>query len=148
MCFGPCIKYAKCNHHKHDVESPCNVGPDAQGNCIAGRWTATRRRTSDKPSLCVNCYRRHVDDVIARYRRMIKRVDEEIAGLTEAIEMAGDSRGNRELEEALSDLENQRGDFIDERYEVLEEFRVQQGVWCDGGIFKGYKPFGSPPADE
>ncbi|KAI4188352.1 MAG: hypothetical protein LQ346_005329 [Caloplaca aetnensis] len=148
MCFGQCIIYAKCNHHKHNVESPCNAGLNAQRNCIAGRWTTTRRRTSDKPSLCVNCYRRHVDDIIALYRQKIKRCDQAIAGITEVLETAHDSRGNRELEEAMSDLEIQRGDFIDERYEKLEEFRIQQGVWGDGGIFKGYRPFGTPPADE
>ncbi|KAL8897948.1 MAG: hypothetical protein Q9207_006944, partial [Kuettlingeria erythrocarpa] len=100
---------------------------------------------SDKPSLCVNCYRRYVDDIIALYRQKIKRCDQAIAGLAEVLETARDSRGNRELEEAVSELEIQRGDFIDERYDKLEEFRIKQGV-C--GIFKGYRPFGTPPEDE
>ncbi|KAL9054747.1 MAG: hypothetical protein Q9206_003421 [Seirophora lacunosa] len=142
MCYGPCILYSNCGHRKFTIESACAHGRNPTGECSKGLFGATRFRTSSMPSLCPNCYRRKVDDIIARYRREIRLLDEEILALTQVINM-NYAPATVDLVEARSELEEQRGDLIDERYAKLEEFRLQQGVWGDGGIWEGYKPFGT-----
>ncbi|KAL8956388.1 MAG: hypothetical protein Q9193_006089, partial [Seirophora villosa] len=72
-----------------------------------------------------------VDTIIAFYRREIRLVDEDILALDQAIN-ENDAPGTVDLVEARSDLEEQRGELIDERYAKLEEFRLEQGVWGDG----------------
>ncbi|KAI4137267.1 MAG: hypothetical protein L6R39_007374 [Caloplaca ligustica] len=148
MCFGPCIKYSQCGHHKHSIESPCHHGVNANGECKKGSFGITRNRRSTTPSLCVNCYRRHVDDVIARYKQKIQDLDGSIKYLTEAMNMRNLPGRKRWLEETVSEQEVERGELIDKRYEELEEFRIQQGVWGDGGPYKGYRPFGTQSAVE
>lgn len=136
MCYGPCILYSNCGHHKFAIESACANGRNPTGECSKGLFSATRFRTSSMPSLCPNCYRRKVDDIIAFYRREIRVVDDEILGLTQAINInyapGTYALGTADLVEARSGLEERRGELIDERYAKLEEFRLQQGVWGDG----------------
>ncbi|KAI4142010.1 MAG: hypothetical protein LQ341_003345 [Variospora aurantia] len=151
MCYGPLTTYQKCGHHKYTIESPCDAGRDKYGKCRRSINTATRALVSSTPSLCVNCYRRHVDDMIARYRRLIRRLDQEIFGLTQAIDhdqVGGDPARTADLVETRSQLEVDRGELVDEKIAKLEQFRVDQGVWGDGGIWEGYRPFGPLSAAE
>ncbi|KAL8719070.1 MAG: hypothetical protein Q9181_008114 [Wetmoreana brouardii] len=70
-------------------------------------------------------------------------VDEEIEKRTVKLR-AVTSNGEREkIKKDQSDLEIKRGEYIDRRIADLEGFRVQQGVWGDGGKWKGYHPFGT-----
>ena len=83
------------------------------------------------PSLCVYCYRRHVDDVITRYTRGIYRVDQKIDFLTQELQERTDPAEREKIERGISRQEIKRGELIDGRYDELEEFRVQQGVFGD-----------------
>ncbi|KAL8710261.1 MAG: hypothetical protein Q9225_007323 [Loekoesia sp. 1 TL-2023] len=143
MCYGPCTTYVGCGHQMLQIEAECQFGRGQRGDCSRGVFTVTRGRTSSTPSLCVHCYRRHVDDVIARYKRRIQRVDEKIEILTQKLHECTDAAERETMKSSISSKEVYRGELIDGRYDELEEFRVQQGVWGDGGLYKGYRPFGT-----
>ncbi|KAL8912512.1 MAG: hypothetical protein Q9172_007493 [Xanthocarpia lactea] len=143
MCVGSCTTYTQCGHNKFQTEDHCPGGINAQGNCIRGLYVIAWQKWSDTPSLCVNCYRRHVDDVIARYRQKIAEVDKDIGNHTWEMRAAPNDAARESIKAQRSKLEFKRGELIDSRYDELEEFRIQQGVWGDAGPYKGYKPFGT-----
>ncbi|KAL8993853.1 MAG: hypothetical protein Q9188_007216 [Gyalolechia gomerana] len=143
MCFGPCTTYVKCGHQKLEIVDTCQDGLNSRGDCRRGVFNVTRHKTSQTPSLCVHCYRRHVDDVIARYNKEVARKDEAIAFINRHLEQSTDAAQRERMKTAISGEEAARGELIDGRYAELEEFRVQQGVWGDGGLYKGYMPFGT-----
>lgn len=131
MCFGPCTTYAKCGHQKFEIRDECQAGPNSHGQCSKNVFTVTRHLWSQTPSLCVNCYRRHVDDVIARYKRQIAEKEQSIARLTQYLGKCTPAE-HEAVKSAISRIEFDRGELIDGRYAELEEFRIQQGVWADG----------------
>ncbi|KAL8935595.1 MAG: hypothetical protein Q9216_005343 [Gyalolechia sp. 2 TL-2023] len=143
MCFGPCTTYAKCGHQKLEIVDTCQAGLNPQGDCKRGIFNVTRHKTSQTPSLCVHCYRRHVDDVIARYNRQITEKDQKIALISQHVGDIADKAQRQRMRLAISSEEVVRGELIDARYAELEEFRIQQGVWGDGGLYAGYTPFGT-----
>ncbi|KAL8788997.1 MAG: hypothetical protein Q9213_001406 [Squamulea squamosa] len=103
-----------------------------KGNCNIGQLGIAWQKWSETPSVCVNCYRRHVDDVIARYKKKIAKVDEEIGTHTWKMRAAPDNAAREKMRAQRFSLEVKRGELIDSRYDELEEFRIQQGVWGDG----------------
>ncbi|KAL8875207.1 MAG: hypothetical protein Q9198_006399 [Flavoplaca austrocitrina] len=74
---------------------------------------------------------------------MIAAVDEEIRILIWKRRAVSDDPTREQLQKERSRLEVKRGELIDSRYDELEEFRIQQGVWGDAGPYKGYRPFGT-----
>ncbi|KAL9034499.1 MAG: hypothetical protein Q9180_005371 [Flavoplaca navasiana] len=143
MCVGSCTTYTKCGHNKYQTEATCPGGMNPEGNCVHGIFAIAWQRWSYTPNLCVNCYRRHVDDVIARHKKMIAAVDEEIRVLIWKRRAVSDDATREQMQKERSRLEVKRGELIDSRYDELEEFRIQQGVWGDAGPYKGYRPFGT-----
>lgn len=131
MCVGSCTTYIRCGHHKLQTEAICPGGVNAEGNCANGVLAIAWQKWSNTPSLCVNCYRRHVDDVIARHKKMIAAVDEDIGILVWKLRAVADDATREQMKLERSRLEVKRGELIDSRYDELEEFRIQQGVWGD-----------------
>ncbi|KAL9592199.1 MAG: hypothetical protein Q9179_006954 [Wetmoreana sp. 5 TL-2023] len=141
MCLGTKTTFPGCGHYKLEMMDPCKYGY-TNGMCNNRHVTLTRESFSHAPSVCCHCYRRKVDDIIASYKRKIMVMDEEIEKRTVKLR-AVTSNGEREkLKKDRSDLEVKRGEYIDRRIADLEEFRIQQGIWGDGGKWKGYSPFG------
>ncbi|KAL8812331.1 MAG: hypothetical protein Q9200_001098 [Gallowayella weberi] len=118
------------------TETPCPLGLNAEGLCKSGSFLLAWQKRSDAPNLCVNCYRRHVDDVIARYKQEIKTVDDMINSITWRLRAASTESTRQELKAERSKWEVDRGDLIDARYAELDAFRISQGVWGDA-------PFGT-----
>lgn len=131
MCFGPCTTYVKCGHQKFEIRDDCQVGRNSEGHCRSNAFTVTRHTSSLTPSLCVHCYRRSVDDIIARFNQKITQKERVIARLTRYLEKATPAE-HEAMKSAISQMEVDRGELIDGRYAELEEFRIEQGVWGDG----------------
>ncbi|KAL8668921.1 MAG: hypothetical protein Q9168_006463 [Polycauliona sp. 1 TL-2023] len=155
MCIISCTTYTKCGHHKTQTEAVCPAGQTVQGTgqnlqgvCNNGMMHCAWNRFSDAPSLCVNCYRRHVDHVIARYKQMIAAIDGDIRTLVWKLRAVNDDDTRKRMQTERSEMEVRRGEMIDDRYEELERFRVAQKVWGDGGSYEGYRPFGTRPTTE
>lgn len=132
MCVGSVTTYTRCGHHKVQRGAECPAGVNAAGVCNQGHLGISWQTWSNTPSLCVNCYRRHVDDVIARYKMMIAAVDKDIAVNVWKLRAIADDPTREQMKAERSELEVKRGELIDARIAELEEFRIQQGVWGDG----------------
>ncbi|KAL8677674.1 MAG: hypothetical protein Q9186_005915 [Xanthomendoza sp. 1 TL-2023] len=113
------------------METVCPHGLNAEGFCNSGRFLLAWQKRSDAPSLCVHCYRRHVDDVIARYKQKIQEIDDDINNITWQVRAASDESMRQQLKTQRSKWEVERGDLVDGRYAELERFRISQGVWGD-----------------
>ncbi|KAL8708145.1 MAG: hypothetical protein Q9220_006906 [cf. Caloplaca sp. 1 TL-2023] len=140
MCYGDQITFLDCGHQKITLLVECFDGWDESGNCRVNDVQIIRRNFGHAPSLCVYCYRRHVDDIIGTHEAGIARYDRLIEELTRTMRAILDAPGREELKRLRTDCEVKRGDLVDRRFAELEEFRLQQGVWGDGGPYKGYKP--------
>lgn len=131
MCVGSITTYSRCGHTKVQNESHCPDGLNVLGLCSTGNFRVAWQKRSDAPSLCVNCYRRYVDDVIAQHKRKIQLVDDRIDSLTWSMRAAATNEMREGMKAQRSALEVQRGELIDSRYAKLEDFRIAQGVWGD-----------------
>lgn len=133
MCVGIKVTYPECGHFKIDFTTKCEAGFNyPEWRCNVWRVFCARESISSSPSLCIHCYRRKVDDIIACYQQKIKIVDEELEKLTLMARAMTSDADRDKVKKDRSALEVARGEYIDQRIADLEEFRVQQGVWGDG----------------
>ncbi|KAL8997124.1 MAG: hypothetical protein Q9169_003507 [Polycauliona sp. 2 TL-2023] len=109
MCVGSRKKYDKCGHEKRQTEWVCPAGQNADGTCVNGVFQIVVVINSTAPSLCVNCYQRTVDNIIAMSKMAIAGVDEELAKLVWERRAVTDDTKREKLDKELSCFVSHKG---------------------------------------
>ncbi|KAL9613351.1 MAG: hypothetical protein Q9167_002112 [Letrouitia subvulpina] len=144
MCFARLETNIQCGHNKVVITEECQFGAtEEKDNCSGPILTIEHRNFITRPRLCVRCYRRKEHDICFTYKQAIDKLDSAIQRTRAKISVESvlqqaknsserDSTNLDRLKAYASKMEVERGDLADARYEALNDFRNEQGVWGDG----------------
>ncbi|KAL9035944.1 MAG: hypothetical protein Q9214_006355 [Letrouitia sp. 1 TL-2023] len=133
MCFARLETNIQCGHNKIVITEECQFGAtDQKNNCSGQVLVVEHESYITKPRLCVHCYRRKEHDICLGYQRAINDLESAIRETRAKISNETNRSSLDRLKATATRMEVDRGDLVDERYEALNAFRIEQGVWGDG----------------
>ena len=135
MCVGYKEVHMECNHQKAPVVFEKCEFAKGEGCTSPGGIRIIWFKELKAPSLCVDCYRHHEEDIFEMFRSKLE-FHKNAFELWKQFEDDKDAMENPSIRETIhKSLEEQERGLSDtwrQRARCLADFRLSQGVWGDG----------------